>query len=47
MKKLERLYYPNPQTIASAAYGLIRDDAEPWEPESAEVPEVVQFKGPF
>jgi pyruvate dehydrogenase E1 component beta subunit len=46
-KQLERLYYPNPQTIASAAYGLIRDDAEPWEPEAADIPEIVEFKGPF
>jgi pyruvate/2-oxoglutarate/acetoin dehydrogenase E1 component len=46
-KALERLYYPSPQTIASAAYGLIDEGAEPWEPESADVPEVVQFKGPF
>ncbi len=46
-KKLEQLYYPNAQTIASAAYGLLRGQAGPWEPDGAEGPEVVQFKGPF
>jgi pyruvate dehydrogenase E1 component beta subunit len=46
-KSLERLYYPTPQTIASAAHALVRPQAEPWAPERVETPEAVEFRGPF
>jgi pyruvate/2-oxoglutarate/acetoin dehydrogenase E1 component len=46
-KKLERLFYPNAQTIASAAYALVNLEGDRWEPEAVDVPEIIQFKGPF
>ena len=46
-KNLENLYYPNPATIAQAAYALAREGGKPWQPLSVEAPEVVEFKGPF
>ena len=42
---LERLFYPNAQSIAAAASGLVGGDA--WVPDWVEAPEVVEFKGPF
>jgi len=46
-KSLERLYYPTPQTIASAAYWLVRPQEKTWLPEKVEAPEIMEFKGPF
>lgn len=46
-KSLERLYYPTPQTIASAAHALVRPQEKPWLPERVEAPEILEFKGPF
>jgi acetoin:2,6-dichlorophenolindophenol oxidoreductase subunit beta len=46
-KNLENLFYPNAQTIASAAFGLVHDNPKPWTPEHKEAPEIVEFKGPF
>jgi acetoin:2,6-dichlorophenolindophenol oxidoreductase subunit beta len=45
-KTLENLYYPNPQTIAAAAYALVHG-RETWKPERREAPEIAEFKGPF
>jgi pyruvate/2-oxoglutarate/acetoin dehydrogenase E1 component len=46
-KSLERLFYPNPQTIAAAAYQLVHPGHGAWQPETVETPEIIQFKGPF
>lgn len=46
-RNLENLFYPNPQTIASAAHSLLYPARKPWAPTVAEAPEVVQFRGPF
>ncbi|MBM3465595.1 MAG: alpha-ketoacid dehydrogenase subunit beta [Armatimonadetes bacterium] len=46
-KNLENLYYPNPQTIATAGYRLVHGQHCGWAPEFEESPEIVQFKGPF
>lgn len=46
-KNLERLYYPNPATIASAAYKLVHGPNAEWMPDHVDAPEVLQFKGPF
>lgn len=46
-KNLENLFYPNPETIASAAYKLVRGDRETWMPSGPEAPEIIEFKGPF
>jgi pyruvate dehydrogenase E1 component beta subunit len=46
-KALERHYYPNAAKIAAAAFRLVNGDGASWEPEHIEVPEVIQFKGPF
>jgi pyruvate dehydrogenase E1 component beta subunit len=46
---LEAEFYPNPGTIAAAAWKLARPDAEPWvpSPERTRLAYQVQFKGPF
>jgi pyruvate/2-oxoglutarate/acetoin dehydrogenase E1 component len=46
---LEAEFYPNPGTIAAAAWVLARPDAAPWQPspERAKLAYQVQFKGPF
>ncbi|MFD2233434.1 alpha-ketoacid dehydrogenase subunit beta [Phaeospirillum tilakii] len=46
---LEAHFYPNPATIAAAAWALARPDAPPWQPseERAKLAYQVQFKGPF
>lgn len=46
---LERLYYPNPATIAATAHALVRPEAAAWEPapERAELAYQTQFRGPF
>jgi pyruvate/2-oxoglutarate/acetoin dehydrogenase E1 component len=47
-KTLENLYYPSPQSIAQAAYQLVRGDAAPaWQPGKVDSNEVAEFRGPF
>lgn len=47
-KSLERLFYPDPQTIAAEAYRLVRGRDAAWTPAVLEPsPEIVEFKGPF
>lgn len=46
-KNLENLFYPNGQTIASAAYSMVHNNKKTWSPTFVEAPEIVQFKGPF
>lgn len=46
-KNLENLFYPNAQTIASAAYSLVHDNRKSWTPIHVEAPELIEFKGPF
>lgn len=46
-KPLERLYYPNPQTIAAKAFSLIHDGKKTWMPSEEIAPEIIEFKGPF
>lgn len=46
-KNLENQFYPNPQTIASAAYSLVHGQEKSWAPTAAEPPEIVSFRGPF
>ncbi|HEV8631457.1 MAG TPA: transketolase C-terminal domain-containing protein [Thermoanaerobaculia bacterium] len=43
---LERLFYPNPQSIAAAAFSLVGGGGS-WTPEWMDAPEIVEFKGPF
>ena len=46
---LEQLFYPNPATIAAAAYSLVKPDAPAWMPsaEQAKLAYQAQFRGPF
>ncbi len=46
---LEEQFYPNPGTIAAAAWGLARPDRPAWapSPERTKLAYQVQFKGPF
>lgn len=46
-KSLEKLYYPNPQTIASRAYTLVNGNRQMWMPSGELAPELVEFRGPF
>lgn len=46
-KNLENLFYPNAQTVASAAFAMVHDNQKSWAPVHQEAPEVVEFKGPF
>jgi pyruvate dehydrogenase E1 component beta subunit len=46
-KPLENLYYPNAQTIASAAFELFDSSGATWRPEAIDAPEILEFKGPF
>jgi pyruvate dehydrogenase E1 component beta subunit len=46
-KKLERLFYPSAARVAATAYQLLHGADETWEPEHIELPEVIEFKGPF
>ena len=46
-KPLEELFYPNPRTIAEAAYALVKGGEQCWTPSAAISPEVMEFKGPF
>jgi pyruvate dehydrogenase E1 component beta subunit len=46
---LEAHFYPNPSTIASMAYAMVRADGKAWVPdaERAKLAYQVQFRGPF
>jgi pyruvate dehydrogenase E1 component beta subunit len=46
---LEKLFYPNPATIAAAAYAMVRPDGPRWQPsaERAALAYQTQFRGPF
>lgn len=46
---LERLFYPNPATVAEAAHAMLRPGAAAWRvpPEKAKLAYQMQFKGPF
>jgi pyruvate dehydrogenase E1 component beta subunit len=46
-KPLENLFYPNAQTIASAAFSLVDSTGGAWRPEQVDAPEILEFKGPF
>jgi pyruvate/2-oxoglutarate/acetoin dehydrogenase E1 component len=46
-KNLENLFYPNAQTVASAAFAMVHDNQKSWAPEHDEAPEILEFKGPF
>lgn len=46
-KSLENLFYPNPATIAAAAYRLVHGPKADWKPDHIDAPELVEFKGPF
>jgi len=46
-KNLENLFYANAQTVAAAAFRLVRPNEPPWEPSYEESPEIIEFKGPF
>lgn len=45
-KKLEKLFYPNPRSIAGEAYALVKGERS-WQPDHIESPEILEFKGPF
>ena len=46
---LEALFYPNPKSISSTAYALVRPDAPPWEPdpERGTLVQSSRFRGPL
>lgn len=44
---LEEAFYPNPRTIAAAAYAMVRGEGGGWMPEKGTYPEDIYFKGPF
>jgi pyruvate/2-oxoglutarate/acetoin dehydrogenase E1 component len=44
---LEKLFYPNARTIASAAYDLVEGRANGWVPDELPVQGDSEFKGPF
>lgn len=44
---LENLFYPNGQTIASAAYDLVKGKAMKWMPDERADLKEIEFKGPF
>ncbi len=46
---LEQLFYPNPATIAEAAYALVKPKAKRWKPDpkKAQLAYQMQFRGPF
>lgn len=46
-RPLEDLFYPDAETIATAACGLMTDAPGTWSPGSVAAPELVEFKGPF
>lgn len=46
-KNLENLFYPNPRTIAQAAYKMVVGGDKEWDPGEIETPEVLNFRGPF
>jgi pyruvate dehydrogenase E1 component beta subunit len=44
---LEKLFYPNAQTIAGAASNLVEDEPTGWLPLERPELQSVEFKGPF
>ena len=46
-KPLESLFYPNAQTIASAAFDMVDKSGQSWQPQHVDAPEVMEFRGPF
>lgn len=46
-RNLESLFYPNAQTVASAAFTMVHDNRKSWAPVFAEAPEILEFRGPF
>ncbi len=44
---LERLFYPDGQKIAAAAYRLVHEGGPGWNPPPGESPEILAFRGPF
>ncbi len=46
-KSLENLYYPTAESIARAAYRLVRGADADWRPGEITAPEILQFRGPF
>ena len=46
-KNLENLFYASMQTVAAAAFRLVRPDDASWVPPHEESPEIIEFKGPF
>ena len=44
---LEALFYPNGQTIAAAAYQLVRGSGPQWQPDELLELKEIEFKGPF
>ncbi len=46
-RNLENLFYPNAQTIATAAFEVVHDNRKTWTPEWVEPQEIMEFKGPF
>jgi pyruvate/2-oxoglutarate/acetoin dehydrogenase E1 component len=46
-KKLENLYYPSAQSIATEAHGLVHRNKKSWTPQHVDAPEILEFKGPF
>ena len=44
---LEQLFYPNAQTIAAAAYDLVKGGVSGWLPEEKAELQEIEFKGPF
>lgn len=46
-KPLERVFYPNAQSIALAAHAMVKGEGKAWKIEHAEPKEIAEFKGPF
>lgn len=46
-RNLENLFYPNAQTVASAAFTMVHDNRKSWAPIHEEAREIVEFRGPF
>lgn len=46
---LEKVFYPNPVTIAEKAYGLVKPDGPAWHPDpaAADLAYQTKFRGPF
>lgn len=44
---LEDVFYPNPSSIAAAAWAMVKPRAGKWAPARRKYPENIMFKGPF